>query len=72
MKQAVVLTALLHLPSPVFHLGLQFDDLHLEIIVFLLHLRQLFFYVFKLDLCGDQFVFQIVHFFVFQLDIALK
>ena len=47
-------------------------ELHLEIIVLFLHLRQFFLCVLQLDLGGNQFVLQVIHFFILQLDIALK
>ena len=60
------------LSSSVFHLCLQLYDLHLKIIVLFLHLRQFFLRIFQSDLRGDQFMLQIIHFFIFHLDIVFK
>ena len=72
MKQAVVHDSLYNLPSAVLHLCFQFDDLHLKIIIFFFYLCQFFLCIFKLDLCRDELVFQIVHFLVFHFDIIFK
>ena len=72
MKQAVGQDSLYQLSSAVFHLGFELYDLHLQVIIFIFDLCELFLGILKLDLCGDQLVFQIIHFFVFQFDIIFK
>ena len=72
MKQAVGQDSLYQLSSAVFHLGFELYDLHLQVIIFIFDLCELFLGILKLDLCGDQLVFQIIHFLVFQFNIILK